>query len=358
MFGTFGTYGMKAAVLEELGKLTVKDIPVPVTGPDEALVKVRSCAVCGSDIRIFHHGNDRVHPPAVIGHESSGEIVAVGSRVSGFRPGDRVALGSDVPCGECAVCKAGFGNNCRINYAMGYQFQGSFAEYVPLNRYMLNFGPVHKIPDSMTWDEAALAEPLACVLNAVEFTGVGLGDTVVVIGAGPIGCMIIPVCIMSGATKVIVVNRSPGRLEFAKKTGADVTVCSSVEDQIERVLEETDGLGADVVFTANPSPGSHSDALKMVKNRGRVNLFGGLPAGTKVELETNLIHYKELLVSGAHGSVPRHHRQAIGLIASGRIDIGSFISHRFALDDIGEAFRAAENKEGLRVVVKPWGAGE
>ena len=346
---------MKAAVLEELDKLTVKEVPDPDVGPDDALVKVHACAVCGSDIRIFHHGNNRVIPPAILGHESSGEIVAVGERVSGFVPGDRVAIGSDVPCGECAVCKAGYGNNCAINYAMGYQFPGSFAEYVLLNKTILEFGPVHKMPDNMTWDEGALAEPLACVLNAVEFTGIKLGDTVVVMGAGPIGSMIIPVALMSGATKVIAINRSPGRLEFAKKVGADVVICSSEEDQIKRVLEETKGLGADVIFTANPSPGSHADALKMAKNRGRVNLFGGLPAGTKVDLETNLIHYKELIVTGAHGSVPRHHRQAIELIASGKLDMKAFVSHHFSLDDIGEAFKTAEGKEGLRVIVNPWG---
>ena len=346
---------MKAAVLEKLDELVVKEVPTPEPGPDEALVKVYSCAVCGSDIRIFHHGNPRVHPPAIIGHESSGEIVAVGERVSGFKVGDRVALGADVPCGECAVCKAGYGNNCLINYAMGYQFQGSFAEYVPLNRIMLNFGPVHKIPDSMSWDEAALAEPLSCVLNGVEFTRVGLGDTVVVMGTGPIGCMIIPVAIMSGATKVIAIDRLPGRLDFAKKVGADVVICSSEEDQMEIVLEETGGMGADVVFTANPAPAAQVDAMKMARNRGRVNLFGGLPGGTMVELETNLIHYKELLVSGAHGSVPRHHKQAVDLIASGKLDMKPFLSHRFTLDQIHEAFDMTENKGGLRVVVKPNG---
>ncbi|GHU62409.1 alcohol dehydrogenase [Clostridia bacterium] len=344
---------MKAAVLESLENIVVKEVPTPEVGPDEALVKVHACAVCGSDVRIYHHGNNRVIPPAILGHESSGEIIKVGAGVTSFQVGDRVALGSDVPCGECDFCKAGHGNNCVINYAMGYQFPGSFAEYVLLNRTVLNFGPVHLIPEHMSYDEGALAEPLACVLNATELAGIKLGDTVVVMGAGPIGCMIIPVALMSGAAKVIVINRSPGRLAFAKQVGADVTICSSEEDQVARVLEETGGLGADVVFTANPTPSAHADALLMAKNRGRVNLFGGLPAGSKVELETNLIHYKELIVSGAHGSVPRHHRLAIELISSGKLDIQSFISHRFSLDEVNEAFRIAESKEGLRVIVKP-----
>ncbi|WP_010261821.1 zinc-dependent dehydrogenase [Treponema primitia] len=346
---------MKAAVYLDKDKIEVREVPTPTVDADSVLVKVQSCAVCGSDIRIFHHGNSRVKPPQILGHEASGEIVELGANVTKFKKGDRVAIGADVPCGECVFCEAGIGNNCQINYAMGYQFAGSFAEYVLLNKTVVNYGPVHKIPDAMSYDEAALAEPLACVLNAVELTNIRLGDTVVIIGAGPIGCMIIPIAYMSGATKVIVVQRSRPRLEGAKKFGADVYICSSEENAIQRVLEETGGLGADVIFTANPSPQSHVDALKMAKNRARVNFFGGLPAGSTVTLDTNIIHYKELFVLGAHGSLPRHHQQAIELIAAGRPDIKPYISHRFNLDKIQEAFEVAEGHQGMRVVVKPWG---
>jgi L-iditol 2-dehydrogenase len=345
---------MKAAVYLDKDKIEVREVPTPVPDADSVLVKIHSCAVCGSDIRIFHHGNSRVHPPQILGHESAGEVAALGANVTRFKKGDRVAIGADVPCGECAFCEAGIGNNCQINYAMGYQLSGSFAEYLLLNKTVVNYGPVHHIPDSMSYDEAALAEPLACVLNAVELTNIRLGDTVVIIGAGPIGCMIIPIAYMSGAAKVIVVQRSRPRMEAARKFGADVYICSSEEDAIARILDETGGLGADVIFTANPTPQSHADALKMAKNRARINLFGGLPAGSSVTLDTNIIHYKELFVMGAHGSLPRHHRQAIDLIASGRPDIKPYISHRFPLDKIGEAFAAAEGHQGMRVVVKPW----
>jgi L-iditol 2-dehydrogenase len=349
---------MKAAVYLDKDKMEIEEVPTPKPDADSVLVKVRACAVCGSDIRIFHHGNSRVKPPQILGHEAAGEVVEVGANITKtkFKKGDRVAIGADVPCGECVFCEAGIGNNCQINYAMGYQFAGSFAEYVLLNKTVVNYGPVHKIPDSMGYDEAALAEPLACVLNAVELTGIRLGDVVTIIGAGPIGCMIIPIAFMSGASKVIVVQRSRPRLEAAKKFNASVYICSNEEDPVKRVLEETNGLGADVIFTANPSPASHVEALNMAKNRARINLFGGLPAGSTVTLDTNIIHYKELIVCGAHGSLPRHHQEALNLIAAGRPDIKPYISHHFPLDKIGEAFETAEGHKGMRVVVQPWGA--
>jgi len=344
---------MKAAIFEKLNTINVREYPTPVCDDESVLLRVKACAVCGSDIRIFHHGNARVHPPQTLGHEISGLVAEVGKNVTRFKPGDRVAVGADVPCGECTFCEAGIGNNCQTNYAMGYQYAGGFAEYCLLNQMVVNYGPVHHIPEGVGYDEAALAEPLACVLNATELTGIHLGDTVVIIGAGPIGCMIIPIAYKLGATKVIVVQRSRPRMEAAKKFGADCYICSGEEDAIAGVLEETNGLGADVIITANPSPQSHADALLMAKNRARINLFGGLPAGSTVTLDTNIIHYKELIVIGAHGSLPRHHRLALSLIGSGKIDMKPFISDRFDLDHILDAFRAAEGHTGMRVIVNP-----
>ena len=161
--------------------------------------------------------------------------------------GDRVAVGADVPCGECAFCEAGIGNNCQINYAMGYQFDGGFAQYLLLNSTVVHYGPVHRMPANVSFDEGALAEPLGCVLNALELTPVKLGDTVAVIGAGPIGMMICDVARMMGAAKVILINRSAPRLKMAKDMGiADIYVCSSEEDAHQAGRSaETGGLGAD-----------------------------------------------------------------------------------------------------------------
>jgi len=346
---------MKAAILKELNQMVVEEVPTPKIDENSILVKVKACAVCGSDIRIFHHGNSRVQPPQIIGHEIAGEVVEVGKNVTKFKVGDRVAIGADVPCGECIFCEAGIGNNCQINYALGYQFAGGFAEYILLNRIVVNYGPIHKIPDHVSYDEAALAEPLGCVLNGLELSNIKLGDNVAIIGTGPIGCMIVEVARRMGASKIIVLDISRQRLDMAKNFGgADVYVCSSEEDGVQRVLEETGGLGADVVISANPSPEAQVDALNMAKNRARVNFFGGIPkTKTPVSIDTNLIHYKELFVHGAHGSMPIHHQKAVNLIAAGTIKISNYISHRFKLDDILQAFAVAESREGMRVIINP-----
>ncbi len=347
---------MKAAVLTRLENIEIQDVPVPEVDDYSALVRVRACTVCGSDIRIFHHGNDRVVFPQILGHESSGDVVQVGKNVTRLQVGDRVAIGADIPCGECDYCEDHMGTSCGVNYAMGYQFAGSFAEYVLLNKLTLDHGPVHRIPDHVSYQEAALAEPLGCILNALDRTPVHLGDVVAIIGAGPIGCMMIPVVKLMGARRVIVVQRSKARIAMAYDAGADVVICSSEEDSIARVREESDGLGAHLVITSNPSPQTHAEALHMARKRGQVNLFGGLPAGSSVEMDTNLIHYKELSVSGAHGALPSHHRKAVELISDGRIPVASFITHHFSLEDIRQAFDAAEGHLGMRVVVEPGGA--
>ena len=346
---------MKAAIFEDFDIMTVKEVEKPVCEDNSVLLRVKSCAVCGSDIRIFHSGNTRVKPPQIIGHEISGEVVEVGKNVTKFKPGDRVAVGADVPCGECTFCIAGIGNNCQINYAMGYQFQGGFAEYLLLNKVVVDYGPMTKIPDHVSYDEAALAEPLGCVLNATELNPIKLNDVAVIIGAGPIGMMICDVAKAMGASKVILINDTAPRLKIAKDLGvADVYVCTKDEDGIARVLKETDGLGADVIFTACPSPQAQIDSFHMAKNRCRISFFGGLPKDkSQVLLDTNIIHYKELIVTGAHGAMPIHHKKAVDLISSGRINVKKYVMHTFPLDEIMTAFKTTEEHGGLRVVINP-----
>ncbi|MHB1293580.1 MAG: alcohol dehydrogenase catalytic domain-containing protein [Anaerolineae bacterium] len=347
---------MRAAVLEDLNRLVLQEVPNPAL-PDEdsVILKVHACAVCGSDIRIYHHGNPRVKPPQILGHEIAGEVVAVGANVTRFHVGDRVATGADVPCGECAWCREGLGNNCAVNYAIGYQFPGGFAEYIPLNGVTVRHGAVHHIPATLSYDEATLAEPLGCCLNGLEMSHIHLGDTVAVIGAGPAGCMLMRVARSMGAVRVLAVQRSRARVEAALRLGgADAVICTEEVDPVEGVLAATGGEGADVVITANSSVETHAQAVRMARQRGRINLFGGLPKGSPpVALDSNLIHYKELSLTGSHGSVPRHHRLALELLAAGVVNAADYITHKYPLARIEEAFAAAEGHAGMKVIVHP-----
>jgi len=345
---------VKAAVLEALNHITVKEVETPRPAKGELLLRVRACAVCGSDVRIFHHGNPRVKPPAIIGHEIAGEVVAVGEGVEGFRVGDGVAVGADVPCGRCELCRQGLGNNCAINYAIGYQFPGGFAEYILLNEITVNYGPVQRIPDGLSWEAAALAEPLACAINGFEVGRVHPGCSLLIIGAGPIGCMMIQLARHWGVAKVILAQRSRARLELARQFGADAYLGTSEEDLVGRARKLTDGKGPDCVITACGSVEAHEQAIEVVAQRGCVNLFGGLAKGTRnLSVPSNTIHYKECLVTGSHGSTPRQHRMALNFIANGYVKAEQFVTHRFPLAEIEQAIATSEDRVGLKVIVNP-----
>jgi L-iditol 2-dehydrogenase len=345
---------MKAAVYEGIDQLVVKEVPTPTAGPGEVLVRVRACAVCGSDIRIYHHGNPRVIPPAVIGHEIAGDVVEVGAGVEGFKVGDRVASGADVPCGVCPACRDGRGNNCAVNYAIGYQFPGGFAEYILFNKTTIDFGPLHHIPGSLRYEEAAMAEPLACTLNGLERVWLGVGESVVIIGAGPAGLLMAQLARHMGATKIILAQRSKARLEMARQYDLDALIATEEEDLEARVMEETGSLGADVVVTACASPDAQEAAVRLAAMRGRVNFFGGLPKGSRpITVDSNVIHYREILVTGSHGSVPRQHKASLGLLACGAVKAQGLITHRVPLEDVRKGFELVETRKGMKVIVEP-----
>ncbi len=345
---------MKAAVLEGIDRLVVKDIEKPEPGPGEALVRVKSCAICGSDIRIMHYGNPRVQFPQVVGHELAGEVVDVGKGVQRVRVGDRVAVGADVPCGKCHWCQNGKGTNCRINYAIGYQFPGGFAEYILLNELTLSFGPVHRIPDALSFDQACLAEPLACAINGLEMAHLGVGDTLAIIGAGPIGCMMIEMARHMGAPTIMMIQRSSHRLAMAKQFGADEYFLSTEEGFMDVILERTEGEGVDVVMVACGSPEAQEMSLQIAGHRARINFFGGLPSTARpITISSNLIHYKECMVLGSHGSLPRHHLKALQVIQAGMVHTERYISHTYPLTEIEKAIQTAESHQGLKVIVNP-----
>jgi len=341
---------MRVAMYYNNNDVRVEEMPKPQIGPGEILVKVIASGICGSDVMEWYRIKKA---PLVLGHEITGDIAEVGHGVERYKVGDRVFVSHHVPCNTCRYCLNGNHTACETLHTTNF-YPGGFAEYLLVDPLVINYGPIHKIPDNLDYDEAAIAEPLACCINGLELAWVSLGDIVVIIGAGPVGCMMAELARYMGARKVIVSQRSKTRLEMAKNYDIDVLISATEEDFTQRVMEETDGLGADVVVTACSSLEAQAQAIPVIKNRGRVNFFAGLPKGTDpLVLDTNIIHYKECYLFGSHGSTPRHHRMALELLASGRVNAGKFISHKFGLDQIMDAFDMVESRQGMKVVVNP-----
>jgi L-iditol 2-dehydrogenase len=345
---------MKAAVLRGIDQMAVEDVPVPKIDDHSALMRVEAVCICGSDIRILHHGNPRVHPPTITGHEAAGVIVRVGANVKNLHVGDRISIGADVPCGECDWCRNGLGNNCEINYAVGYQIPGAFAEYMKLPKLMCTEGPVTRIENNLSFEEAALAEPLACAINGLELVNMSLGKTIVIVGLGPIGCMMIDLARTMGAEKIICIQRSKLRMEIAKQYKADMYLASEETEIVRAVLNATGGRGADAIITTCGSVEAHEQAVEMVAHRGYINLFGGLGKDARpMSLYSNKIHYRESFLTGSHGSVPRQHKMAVKLLESGRVRVKPLITHRFPLSEIETAFAVMESRQGMKIAVTP-----
>ncbi len=345
---------MKAAVLEEIGKLVVKDMEEPKCSPDSIVIKIQACAVCGTDVKVYHHGHKHIRPPRITGHELAGVITEVGKDVKDFKEGDRVAVAPAIPCGECRYCRKGIQSMCDNLKAIGYHYDGGFAEYMMVPLVAIRNGCVNRLQDSLSFEEAAIAEPLACCINGQELSGVKLGDTVVVIGAGPVGCFHIQLAKSVGAAKTFLIDISKSRLKMAKVAEADIYIDGSSEDPIGRVMDETNGRGAEVVITACSSGKAQEQGLGMVAKRGNINFFGGLPKDNPyIRFNSNLVHYGEFSVVGTHGSSPRHNRLALDLIATGKIRAKEIITHHLSIDETLRGIEITEKAEGLKVIIKP-----
>jgi L-iditol 2-dehydrogenase len=347
---------MRAAVVYGPRDLRIEERPVPAAPRGSIRVRVMACGLCGSDRRIYTTGDFRASYPIIVGHEIAGIVDAVAPGVVGVEEGDRVCVAPGHGCGVCRMCRIGHPNVCTQPFpSLGYRVDGGFAGYmaVPENIYRLGF--VSPIPESLSFDEAAMSEVVACCLNAQENTPVREGDVVLVLGAGPAGAIHCQLARLRGAQRVILAQRSRARLELVtSRFPVDRTVASAQEDLRAVVLEETGGEGADVVYVCAPSREAQELALELAAPRGRVNFFGGLPSDDRlVSVDANTVHYKELFIAGASSSLPEHNREALRLLTAREIDPERLITHRFPLEEIGEAFAAAERREGIKVVVEP-----
>ncbi len=345
---------MKVARLYAPGDLRVEEAPVPEAGPGELVIRVRACATCGTDAKIFRHGHHHISLPRVLGHEIAGEVAEVGRGVESWTPGERVQVIAAIPCGVCHFCRRGQETVCENLESMGYQYDGAFAEFMLVPRRVLERSGVNRVPDDVPLEAASLAEPLACVLNGQEIARVGEGDTVVVLGAGPIGCLHVRLARARGAASVFLADPNQTRLDLSARVEPDALINGTREDPVDAVRKLTDGRGADVVITATGAGGAQEQALEMAAPRGRISLFGGLPRGDSViRFDSNLVHYRELFVLGAYGSAPRHNREAVELISSGTVAVEDLITHRLPLSEIHRAIETVTSGAGLKVVIEP-----
>jgi L-iditol 2-dehydrogenase len=350
---------MKAVVFYSPGDIRVEEVERPVCQSGEVLVKVDACAVCGSDMKAAASGNVRIKPPRIMGHEFTGVIVQRGERVDdiaseNYAVGDRVVMATSISCGECYYCRRGYRNLC-VNLApMGYSFDGGMAEYVAIPERAISNGHLIKTPASLSAETAALSEPVSCAVNSIEQCNVKQGDTVVVIGAGPMGILNACIARAYGASKIIFAELNPQRLKQCEQFHFDRLVNPSEEDLKQIILDETEGYGADTVIIAAPAAAPQEQALELVRKQGNVMLFASLPVGkSMLNIDSRLIHYKELRVLGSSDSTPEHVRKAVEILSSKDFPAAAIVTHRLPLDGIEQAFELMRKGESLRVALIP-----
>ncbi len=344
---------MKAALLYGIKDLRVETIDVPAVGPMEVLVRVGAATTCGTESKIYSRGYAKapklVTYPLPFGHEWAGEVVEVGEGVARFRPGMRVRAGNSAPCFQCDSCREGKYNLCEDRTWLW----GAYAEYIRVPEPIVKHN-MQEIPPHVPYEEAAVTEPLACVIHGARKAGIEIGDTVAVIGSGPVGIMHVQVAKKIGASRVIISDFVDEKLKVARNLGADEIVNAGREDPIKRVKELTNGRGTDVVIEAVGLPQTWEQALKMVKRGGTVLEFGGCPPDTKIEVETELLHYGEVTLVGAFHATPHDFEVALSLIASGAVDVKPLITRRMRLEEINEAFEAlSTSKKDIKIAIIP-----
>jgi L-iditol 2-dehydrogenase len=342
---------MNAAMLYGVKDLRIQETEVPRLGDGEVLVKVKAATTCGTDLKIYQRGyvEKIIKLPTIFGHEWAGEVVDVGTKLEWPQKGMRVRAGNSAPCLHCPMCQKGKYNLCENMIWLW----GAYAEYikVPARMVLVN---MQEIPAHVSYEEASLAEPLACVLHGIEEAGVKLGDNVAIIGAGPIGLLHLLTIKKMGVEKAMMIDLVDERLDFAKKIGADETINSGRENAMEKVREYTSGYGADVAIEAIGVPATWEQALKLARKGGTVLEFGGCPPGTEIRLNAEQLHYGEMKVLGTFHTTPLHFRKALNLIASRTIDVRPLITRKMKLAQLKEAFDIlSTSKNEIKIAIVP-----
>jgi L-iditol 2-dehydrogenase len=335
--------------------LRVGDVPIPRIGAGELLVRVEATAICGTDMKIIRNGSRRAKPgqQLVLGHEFVGVVEETGAGVGDPSPGTRVGVAPNFGCGGCEACVRRMANMCPDYSAFGISVDGSHASHIRIPAAAVEQGNVFSFLPEVKAEEAALAEPLSCVLNAQDSVDLGAGDTVLIYGAGPMGMLHVLQAVATGVSVIIVADINSKRLAAASGAGSTSTIDSSRESVVERVEKETGGRGVDVVFTAASVKEIVPEALQVLAPFGRLCLFAGLVKGdSDVSIDANMIHYRNLCITGTTGGSNAYYREAVDLITSGRVDVSPVISHVFPMSEMEKAFEAAGSGQGGKIVIK------
>jgi len=342
---------MKAAILKAPGHLMLDEVAMPLCPDGGLVIKTQACSICSTDVKMFQHGHRDANYPRILGHEVTGVVVE--SRIPGdmFQVGDRVQIFPGICCGHCPACRRGIDNLCEHISIIGFSHDGGFAEFLMVPPQSVAGGGVNLIPAGVSYEEAALTEPLASCLNGQQLAGVTEADTVLILGAGPIGLLHAMLARVRGASRVLVAERLPARLAMAKLADIDRKIDINRESTEAVVQEETGGLGVDVILTAS-SEVTVSSLPELLAPGGRLCLFSGLPPETsQIPLDTNLIHYKELTITGAYGSTAAQNSAALRLIASGKVPVAWLITKRLPLGEIEEGMEYVADRKGLKAVI-------
>ncbi len=332
---------MKAAVLEKVGKLTVKDIPGPELEPDELLVKVDTCGICGTDVKLYE-GKYTAKVPVVLGHEYAGEVVEVGKEVMNIKMGDKVVSDPNESCGACYWCRSARPCFCNSLAAYGVLRDGGFAEYTKLGEK-----GAYKIPEKLNYESASFAEPVSCAIHGVDRIGYKPADNVLIIGGGSMGQVHLQLALNSGVNQVVLVEVEEDRINMAKRFGATHVINPKDVNLKEAVLNLTDGLGPDVVVEVVGHTSTISQAIDVAGKTAKVLIFGFAPEGEKAAFIPFDVLSKELTIMGSWVN-PYTFSRALDILASGRVDVKPLISKRLPLDNIMDGFTLmAEKPKGF-----------
>ncbi len=342
---------MKAFVYHGETNFSIDDVPKPKAGAGEAVAKVLCASICGTDLRTYRFGNPKLKTPVIVGHEACYEIVEADPD-TGLKPGDRYIMAPAIGCGECKSCKKNRSNMCDNLLTIGFQMDGTFAEYIRIPALAVRQGHLIPIPDSISDIAASVVEPVACAVNAQNYLKIEPGDSVLIYGSGYLGCIHAELAYMQGADKVIVAEISESRRRQVKQFVPAVEVIDSGDaGYMDQVRALTDG-GVDVVITACPAGITHRQGLELLYKNGRISLFGGLPGTDNYHLDSNLIHYKELGVFGAHASTVAQNKQVLEAVVSGKLNVEKYVT-AFPFEDIEKAFESVVTEKAVKAVVIP-----